>query len=418
MTVAAPVSSQATSTRVGAARLATWAPALIVFVALGVLLGANFAMGGDVRDFIHIGQKFLLKGGDASAVIRYDPTYHRYEANHIGYDGQFYYFFALDPQHAPAYMDDPAYRLSRPLYPLLARALAFGSPALVPWTMLLINWLAISGTVLAISALLRRRGVSPFFALLYAIFPGTLLALHVDVAEPLAYALVALALWLRERGGRHMWLWTGIVFALAALTRETTAAFPLAVALGATLRDSLAESGVGAPRVRALLVAWLRAARRPALWLAGVMTPYAAWKLFVLSWVGSTGIPSELIPSPVPFAGLAQLWPWTLIIWWSALFVAVPGALCFGLAVWGLWQRPAAPELWALALNTFFFCIMLRMLSWDIIASSRLSMGSALALLWCAPLLLRLNRRSRFWMGAISGLWVVVMTPVAIIGFL
>ena len=235
-----------------------------------------------------------------------------------------------------------------------------------------------------------------------------------DVAEPLAYALVALALWLRERGVRRMWLWTGIVFALAALTRETTAAFPLALAIGATLRDGLAASRGGTARVRALLMA----ARRPAVWLAGVMTPYLAWKLFVLSWVGSSGIPSELIPSPIPFEGLAQLWPWPPIIWGSALFVAVPGALCFGLAVWGLWKRPAAPELWALALHAFFFCIMLRMLSWDIIASFRLSIGSALALLWSAPLLLSVDRRSRFWMGAIAGLWVVIMTPLSVIGFL
>lgn len=412
-----PAPSQVAPTRVHASRMAAWArgawaPALIVFVALGILLAAYFALGGDIRDFLHIGPKFLLKGGHASSIIRYDSTYQRYPSDGIGYDGQFYYFFAVDPQHAPAYMDEPAYRLSRPLYPMLARTLAIGSPALVPWTLLIINWLAIVGTVLAIGAILRRRGVSPWFALLYVAFPGVLLALRLDVTEPLAYALVALGLWLREAGVRRMWLWMGVAFALATLTRETAAAFPLALAIAATLSDGLAASASGTARIRALLLA----ARRPLLWLAGVMTPYVLWKLFVFSWVGSNGIPSELLPSLIPFQGLAQVWPWTPYIWWSALFVAIPGALCFGLAAWGLWKRPTAPELWALALHTFFFCLMLRLASWDLIASFRLSIGSALALLLSAPLLVSMARRSRLWMVASWGLWVSV-APFVVVEF-
>ena len=398
----------------GGARLAAmargaWGPALVVFVALGALLGVYFALGGDVRDFLHIGRQFLAKGGNASAVIRYDPAYSGYPADGIGYDGQFYYFFAIDPQHAPAYMDEPAYRLSRPLYPLLARALALGQPGLVPWVMLLLNWLAIAGTVLALGDILRRRGISPWFTLLYAVFPGVLVALRADVTEPLAYALVALGLWLRERGVRRAWLWSGLAFALAILTRETAAAFPLALAIGAAVSGGLAARGRGVARV-------VEAGWRPALWLAGVMAPYLAWKGFVLLWVGSDGIPSELVPSPVPFQGLAQLWPWAPSIWASALFVALPGALCLGLAVWGLWRRPAAPELWALALHSLFFCVLLQMPSWYMISAFRLSIGSLLALLWAAPLLASLAGRSRLWMTLISSLWVC-LAPVALAGF-
>jgi hypothetical protein len=383
-----------------------WAPALVAFVALGTLLVVYFALGGDARDFLHIGRRFLQQGGDTSPFISYDPTYQGYPADGIGYDGQFYYYFAVDPQHAVAYMDKPAYRLSRPLYPLLARVLALGQPGLIPWTLLLINWLAISGAVLALGALLRRRALSPWLALLYLAFPGTLVALRADVAEPLAYALVALGLWLRERGDGRVGLWSGVAFALAILTRETAAAFPLALALGAAISAPRAAGGAWQARARVLA--------RPTLWLVGVIAPYLAWKGVVALWVGSSGVPSDLLPAPLPFQGLAALWPWVPSLWGSALFVAIPGALCFGLALWGLWRRQDAPELWALALNSLFFCLLLRESSWPIDSAERLSIGNLIALLWAAPRLTHLAGRARLWATGIFALWIS-LAPVVLI---
>src|SRR5690349_17648003 len=60
-----------------------------------------------------------------------------------GYDGQFSYYIALDPATAPQLMDVPAYRLQRILLPILARMVALGQPALVPWALLLINFVAL-----------------------------------------------------------------------------------------------------------------------------------------------------------------------------------------------------------------------------------------------------------------------------------
>jgi hypothetical protein len=390
-----------------------WAPAVAVAVALGALLVAYFALGGDIRDFIHIGTRFLTQGGDASPYIRFDPTYHGYATDGTGYDGQFYYYFAVDPMHSVSYMDDPAaYRLSRPFYPLLARALALGQPGAIPWTLLLINWLAIAGTALALGDILRRRGFSPWLALLYVVYPGTLSALHADVTEPLAYGLVALGWWLHERGGKRVWLWSGMVFALAALTRETAAAFPAALAIGAVIGASRGRLA----RDRGILPRLTSNAIGPAIWLAGVMAPYLAWKAAVLGWMGSAGIPSELVPSPIPFLGLAQLWPWPSFVWGTALFVGVPGALCMGLALWGLWRRPDAPELWALALHTLLFCILLRSVSWDLIAAYRLSIGALVALLLALPLLARLASRSTLWATLIIAMWLA-LAPVAFAGF-
>ncbi len=72
----------------------------LVYV-LGVLIGA----GGDPLTFALLGTRFSegnLQGTE-------------------GYDGQFAYQIALDPLEAAPYLDVPAYRYQRILYPLLGR---------------------------------------------------------------------------------------------------------------------------------------------------------------------------------------------------------------------------------------------------------------------------------------------------------
>ena len=101
-----------------------------------------------------------------------------------GYDGQFMYQIALRPTQAMAYLDVPAYRYQRILYPLLARWLALGQPTLIPWTLLLINLVSLGvGTWLA-GHLLARTGANPWFALPVGLFAGQLLSLRVDLPEP------------------------------------------------------------------------------------------------------------------------------------------------------------------------------------------------------------------------------------------
>jgi hypothetical protein len=391
---------------------ATWAPALVTFVALGALLGVYFARGGDPRDFANIGIWFLQQGSFASPLIRYDPIYHGYPSNGIGYDGQFNYYFALDPLRAPPYIDWPAYRLSRPLYPLLARLLALGQPGLIPWTLLVINWLAIGGGVWALGALLRRRGWSAWWALLYAVFPGTLVALRSDLAEPLAYGLAALGIWAYERGGKRQWLWSGLSFALAVLARESAAIFPAALALTAALVALRAARSTGWR-----LASVAAALRRPTLWLLGIMTPYLVWKGILALWLGAVGLPSESFPTPLPFMGLAQRIPWTPTTWLAAIFFAAPALICFGLALYGLWRRADVAEFWALGATSLVYVLLLNTLSWSEIDSpARISLELAFALLWAAPTLGSLAGRARLWMVVTWGLWLAV-APLLVLSF-
>src|SRR5258707_12883358 len=62
-----------------------------------------------------------------------------------------------------------------------------------------------------------------------------------DLTEPMAYALVALAVYLLDFGGRRRVLWAALCFGVAVLTRETAAVF--AVVYGC----ALAVQGMGGP---------------------------------------------------------------------------------------------------------------------------------------------------------------------------
>src|SRR2546430_5783840 len=136
----------------------------------------------------------------ASSVIKPDPAYPTESAS--GYDGQFFYYLALDPVNARYYMDASTYRYTRILYPLVARALALGRPDLIPVTLFLVNWLALAGGTLAVATWLKRRGLSPWFALLYGFYPGLQFALARDLSEVMAYSLVALAILVFDMAGR------------------------------------------------------------------------------------------------------------------------------------------------------------------------------------------------------------------------
>lgn len=214
-------------------RAARWrrSPGTVAGVVAAVYLlwvAAFFVTGHQIRDFIVIGRTAILRSS-ASAVIQYDPHYTYRDP--LGYDGQYSYFLALDPGNARYYMDYPAYRYTRIVYPMLARAAALGRPALVPYTLLAVNLLAVVLGTLALAAWLRRRTLSPWLALLYGLSPGIFIATAGDLTEPLAYAFVIVALYLLEHGGRRELAAACACFAVAALTRETTAVFPVVYAI-------------------------------------------------------------------------------------------------------------------------------------------------------------------------------------------
>ena len=150
----------------------------------------------------------------------------------VGYDGQWFFYLAHDPllraSDPESFLDLPAYRSARILYPALAWAVALGQPAALPWSLLAVNLLAVLGGTVACFDLLRQLGGSRWLVLAYAFSPPILIGVTAVLAEPTSFALVAAGLALALRG-RHRT--AGVVLALAVLTREPSLLVPLGLGL-------------------------------------------------------------------------------------------------------------------------------------------------------------------------------------------
>ncbi|MEO8610815.1 MAG: hypothetical protein ABI690_23160 [Chloroflexota bacterium] len=238
-----------------------------------------------------------------------------------GYDGQFVYYIARDPSSAAQYQDVPAYRFQRILLPILGRVLAFEQESLIPWTLLLINLISLASGTWILEQLLIQQKVSRWYALSYGLTVGIFASVRLSLSEPLAYALVLGGVFLIQR---ERWGWSAIVFALAALAKETTLFFVAGYGL------YLLVSG-----------RWLRAV------LFGVIAliPFLIWQIIMRSVLGSFGVGSggALATSfeIIPFVGVIRILTDTppqsrpgIIAIFSAIlipFVIVP-------TLWGLWR--------------------------------------------------------------------------------
>ncbi len=404
-----------------------WMVAGTVLLLYALWIALYLLAGHEPRDFIVLGRMHVLQG-HTSTLITFDPSYHYDLENMPGYDGQYCYYIALDPPHAAAYMDWPAYRYSRIVYPMLARLVAFGQPQAIPWALIAVNWLALGGGTLAVAAWLKRHACSPWLALVYGFSTGLFIALQADLTEPLAYALVALAIYLFDFGGRRRVLWAGVAFALAILTRETTAVFAALYGLTLLVRGigqpspaTPAQAGVATQtRWRVDLRQRIAAAnwRSAALLFAVAFLPYAVYKGFLLLWLGSGGVPDAVRLDVVPFHGLLAYWPLPGPLLIEVDSVVVPGLVCAGMGLWALKRRMFGVEIWALLINILLFIVLLPKASYiNLDASARITTGIVLAALLCVPAMDRVTKGKRLWIALCGALWVAFL-PLQAVGLL
>lgn len=207
-------------------------------------------------------------GGDAMVLVLEGSRFsHEDPSGSEGYDGQFAYQIALNPLDAAPHLDVPAYRYQRILYPLLVRLVAFGLPSLIPWGLILVNLVAIGVGTWATERLLVEFGANRWYALAYGLYGGLMLGLRADLNEPLAQALVQLAILAWEKKAKG---WAAMGFALAALAKETALIFLFAYLLFAAGKR-----------------AWGAAAR-----LAAGCMPFTLYQLVLWVWLGNPGIGS------------------------------------------------------------------------------------------------------------------------------
>jgi hypothetical protein len=171
----------------------------------------------------HFDASVLIVAGDRFVTAGQTPVPIIIRPHSDGYDGQFYYRLALSPFLAQenAFGIDlahPAWRMQRILLPLLARGLAWGDPAAIPWAFLAINAAGIFAIAATAAWLARRLDLPWYVPLAIAAWPAWLIALTHDTTEILAAALLlaALAAYLARRIALY-----AVLIALATLTRET-----------------------------------------------------------------------------------------------------------------------------------------------------------------------------------------------------
>ena len=310
-----------------------------------------------------------------------------------GYDGQFAYQIARDPLGAFRFLDVPAYRYQRILYPLVAWALAVGQGALVPWALIAVNWLALMMGTRFTEDILTGRGASRWYALGYGLFGGLMMAVRLDLTEPLAYALAQAAVLTFERGRRR-----GAVglLALAALAKETT----LLVAAGFLLSFALSR------RWRDLIE-----------WAAIVGAPFAAWQVILRVWLGAWGIGSGgALATPfevIPYRGLWSLAAVNTRAFALIALIMIPAALLPGLvaliaALRDIARRGAHPLVCSLLMNAlvipftpqstlreplgmlrFIVGLVAAVILWGAYRKSRRALNYSL--LWIATLVLAIN---------------------------
>ncbi|MBX3004752.1 MAG: hypothetical protein KF821_02870 [Anaerolineales bacterium] len=282
-------------------RAAAW-PALVTLLAGLLLLGVAVAHAGwDANELVRTGTRFSQG----------DP------AGTEGYDGQFFYYIARDPDpgRVAPLLDVPAYRYQRILLPLLARALTLGDAAALMWALPAIALLAHVCGVYLLARLLQHWRMSAWFALGYGLLFGCLLSIRLALPETLAFSLVIAAVWCETRG-RSAWAW--LFFALAVFAKETALLFVAAQGLS----DLLARRG------------------RAAIGLAAsVGLPQLAFRLWLLAQFGSLGFGSGGNYATgfewVPFMGWWRIgaydpaWRWQLgLLYLPLLFLPI---------LWGLW---------------------------------------------------------------------------------
>ena len=167
--------------------------------------------------FVHDGRRFASHAAPGSPIR---AGLHDASVTDTGYDGQFFYYIAVDPVGASCCLDDPAYRYPRIGYSVAARLLGAGSSMLIPVAMVAINLAGLGATILILADWLRRRGRSGWWALTYGFFPGVFEAFQLDLADISAYMLVAIAMYTLDSPRPDSQAWRrGVLAGIALASR-------------------------------------------------------------------------------------------------------------------------------------------------------------------------------------------------------
>lgn len=184
----------------------------------------------DITTFICAGDYFT-KAGETPGEI------HIIE-NSVGYDGQAYYRLALDPftsvqSDYGVTLDHPSFRQQRIGYPLVVWAFSLGQAVLVPYMLVLVNFIAAVALGWLGASVAKHFGRHAWLGLIFALYPGFAFSYTRDLAEILTAAWLLAGI-LSALRGRH--LAAALLMAMGVATRETALLVPAAVGLVVLMR--------------------------------------------------------------------------------------------------------------------------------------------------------------------------------------
>jgi hypothetical protein len=201
-----------------------WVPALGALVLALAFVGILLAKGdGDPSLLVHAGPPWTTADGARGSLTRQPAD----EA----FDGQFFYRLGIAPWSTEAReggvrMDLPALRNARWGYGALAFLGSGGDPDVVPWSLIGLNVLAATAVGAIGGGLARAGGRHAAWGLLFVLWPGFAYSLSLDTSELVASAFLLGGLLLLRR---RQWVFAGLAFAAAVITRDTTAVVPFGV---------------------------------------------------------------------------------------------------------------------------------------------------------------------------------------------
>jgi hypothetical protein len=283
-----------TGVRAAARRLELAWPVLATALVYLVFIGAQLSSAhGNPAILIQFGRHFLSSTHPpAGAPI----------VPHKGYDGQLYWLFASDPLllHASTIVrlaqTSPTYSLQRVAYPALAWLLAGGRDGALPWTLLIVNLLAVLGLTAAFAAYARRRGWNPAWALVVGLSPGLLVSTSRDLSDVVATTCMLGGLMAFRR---HRSWWAALLLSVAVLAREPM--MLAVVAIGVELAWRCARALPAWAEVRAIV-------RRSWPTLLVPAAAYLGWRYYVATLPVPVvhGAAGTLADAPIlpPFRGL------------------------------------------------------------------------------------------------------------------
>lgn len=302
-----------------------------------------------------------------------------------GYDGQFIYYIAQDGMAAIPHLDNPPYRLQRILLPVLVWLFSLGNAGWMPWVLIAVNLAALLATTWMLAQWVAFQKLSVWYAAIYPLFVGTLLAYSRNLTEPVAFCLAALGFisWSRQR-----YLVAVVALASAALAKELALLFVLGLALSAAVQRQWKQT-VLALTASLPLIFW-----DLYLWRLFHTVPITAGP--ALELIPLAGIVPHLTSEPGRLTALVS-------VGYPALFLLV-------VAAYGLTSKPAAAALWVLLLNCIVTVLLPIGVYDHIMHAGRNASGMVLATIFSLPVLAAPVRNFAFfvWVGP-TPLWTLAI---------